>query len=379
MHEDAYATLLQRATDAAAVAAQHAAWGEVHGRLHEDVVAALVAAGIPRLFLPATLGGYEVPPTVCAQVTEILAAGDASAAWYVMVFNSAKMLAARWPEAMVENLWGAHPDALVAASGHTPLLGVPCDGGFLVNGRTRFVSGCLHADYILAPLQVADQVHTVVIPAAQCQVVGAWDTLGMRASGSHDVQVTDVKVDAPWVAPTVSEFNRHYQGPLYRCPSRVVFATYVPVALSLAEQALGALTDLAVQKVPYASGAKLAQRSLAQVHYGRALAEYRAARGYFFAALEEVWQRARAGETFDARARADLYLAGTHAMQASSGVVRQVLDAAGSTAFDKASPLEKIMRDVETLRHHGFANESRYGSVAQVHWDVELDYPLLLR
>jgi len=35
--------------------------------------------------------------------------------------------------------------------------------------------------------------------------------------------------------------------------------------------------------------------------------------------------------------------------------------------------------DMETLRHHGFANESRYGSVAQLRWDAELDYPLMLR
>ena len=66
-------------------------------------------------------------------------------------------------------------------------------------------------------------------------------------------------------------------------------------------------------------------------------------------------------------------------MQASAAVVRHVADAAGSSVFDKAQPLERIVRDMETLRHHGFANESRYGSVAQVHWDAELDYPLLLR
>jgi hypothetical protein len=37
------------------------------------------------------------------------------------------------------------------------------------------------------------------------------------------------------------------------------------------------------------------------------------------------------------------------------------------------------VRDMETLRHHGFANESRFGSVAQLRWGAELDYPLMLR
>ena len=66
-------------------------------------------------------------------------------------------------------------------------------------------------------------------------------------------------------------------------------------------------------------------------------------------------------------------------MQACAEAVRHVADAAGSSVSDRGQPLERILRDMESLRHHGFANESRFGSVAQVHWGVELDYPLLLR
>ena len=77
--------------------------------------------------------------------------------------------------------------------------------------------------------------------------------------------------------------------------------------------------------------------------------------------------------------KADLYLAGTHAVQSSAQVVRWVADAAGTSVIYSERPLERIVRDMETLRHHGFANESRYGSVAQLYWDADLDYPLMLR
>ena len=66
-------------------------------------------------------------------------------------------------------------------------------------------------------------------------------------------------------------------------------------------------------------------------------------------------------------------------MQSSAAVVRLVADAAGSSVTYQGSPLERILRDMETLRHHGFANESRYGSVSQLRWGAELDYPLMLR
>ena len=41
---------------------------------------------------------------------------------------------------------------------------------------------------------------------------------------------------------------------------------------------------------------------------------------------------------------------------------------AGTTMTERGHPLDRINRDMETLRHHGFVNESRYASVAQVLW-----------
>ena len=66
-------------------------------------------------------------------------------------------------------------------------------------------------------------------------------------------------------------------------------------------------------------------------------------------------------------------------MQACAEVVRLVADAAGSSVIYEAGPLERLVRDMEVLRHHGFTNEQRFGSVAQVMWDAPLDYPVLLR
>ena len=41
--------------------AAHSSWAEQNSRLHDDSFAAIVAAGIPRLFLPKSLGGFENP------------------------------------------------------------------------------------------------------------------------------------------------------------------------------------------------------------------------------------------------------------------------------------------------------------------------------
>ncbi|NKC00586.1 MAG: hypothetical protein GKR90_19130 [Pseudomonadales bacterium] len=374
-------TLVANAQGIADTLIEHAPWAEINGRLHDEAVAALVGAGIPRLYLPEALGGLAVDPVTCAQVAETLADADTAAAWHVMVFNAARIMGASWPGAMVSRLWLENPDTLVAASGHTPLVGKQESGGYRVSGTNSFVSGCHHADYMMAPMICDGNMSFAVVPMTECRIEDNWDTLGMRGTGSNDVTVENVLIDADMVAwhGEAITINEYYDGQLYRCPSRLVFATYIPVALSLARRALAELVSLAKNKVPYASDAKLKNRVVAQMHYGRGLAKFRSTHAYFYATLDSVWQQAGEGHEFNAEDRADLYLAGTHTMQACAEIVRHVADAAGSSVLTRGQPLERIVRDMETLKHHGFANESRYASVAQVLWGAELDYPLLLR
>lgn len=377
--------VLGRFDAAAEVAAEHSDWAEDNSRLATATAEALTAAGVARLYLPQSLGGFEVDPVTCAKVTERLALADPSAAWFVMVANSAKLMASAWPEAMVEHLL-SDPDVVMAASGNRPFTAVQDGDGYRISGTNSFVSGCHHARWLLSPArfdEAGTDVRTIVLSLAECEIVDNWQVLGMRGTGSNDVSA-----DAVWIPeiqtwrspePGTEVRNRYYQGDLYRCPGRIIFATYVPVTLVLAQQALAALDELAEGKTPYAQAGKLKHRSIAQIKSGQALATYRAAHGYFFAALEAAYERARQGRDASPDEKADLYLAGTHAVQSSARVVRLVADAAGSSVTYQGTPLERILRDMETLRHHGFANESRYGSVSQLRWGAELDYPLMLR
>ena len=362
--------------------AAHSSWSEQACRLHEDSFAAIVEARIPRLFLPEGLGGDEVSPMTCAAVCEALADADTAAAWHIMVFNAAKLMAAKWPAELVETLWADNPDRLIAASGHTPLRGVYVSGGVEISGTQRFVSGCNFAEWIMSPVMIDNEMHNAVIAIDQCQVRDNWNTLGMRGSGSNDVLIDHVTVPSLQVVPPAqpeTPVNAYCEGALYRCPSRIVFATYVPVALSLAKQSIDEVALLVKTKTPGGGAGKLTEKHMAQGHFGRALALYRSARLMFYNALETTWQRSLDGLQATPEHRADLYLAGTHAVQTSAEVVRLMGSVAGTTMTEGGHALDRINRDMETLRHHGFVNESRYASVAQVLWGAELDYPAMLR
>jgi alkylation response protein AidB-like acyl-CoA dehydrogenase len=66
-----------------------------------------------------------------------------------------------------------------------------------------------------------------------------------------------------------------------------------------------------------------------------------------------------------------------HAMSSAVEAVELACSIAGTTAFRATSPLERCFRDVETMRHHVFASEQRYGTFGQVKLGVPPDFPVV--
>ena len=381
--------LLERVASIATTIIAGRASAESNRELEESVLGALIDTELVNLYLPRTLGGLEVDPVTCAEVVQAVAALDTAAAWMLMVANVPRFSAAAWPRGLIDEVWGADRNTIAAISGNNPFIATPCDGGYRVTGQTGFASGCNHARWFVAPVRIAyavagtsDARGMLVLPIERCTIVPNWDTLGMRGTGSHDVALADEFVEARRLVTfgaSSEARNPYYNGPLYRCARRVVFATYVPISLAVAERALAELEALALIKRPYAADATLAHRAFAQAKYGRALACYRGARVYFLDALRVAFERAQNGDLPTDRERADLYLAAIHAVQSAAEAVRLVCDAAGSSTIHKQHPLERLLRDMEVLRQHGFTAENRYANVAQVHWQAPLDYPPLLQ
>lgn len=372
---------------------RHAPAAEEQRKLMPEAVAALREHGVDNLFLAQPLGGEEVDPVTCALITERIAQIDTAAAWFVMVANAPRLMAASWPQHLVERLWRDNPHTLIAASGHTMLSGRIDGDNVVLSGKVGFSSGCHHADYIGAPALLIDPAAAgqseganlrcmALVPAELVSIEDDWQVMGMRGTGSNSVLLDEVVIPRNLTAPIAAQLhvaNPYYNGALYRCPGRVLFATYVPISLAVAGRALDELDKLARVKTPAAASGLLRERQIAQLKFGKALATFRAARTYFFETLNQAWQRALRGEAATDTQRAELYLAGTHGVQASAETVRLVADAAGTSAIYEQGELARLVRDMEVLRHHGFTSENRYASVAQQMWGSPLDYPLLLR
>ena len=214
------------------------------------------------------------------------------------------------------------------------------DGGYLVNGRKHFVSLAGAASFYATPaLLVADgpwEERTlyleIPLDAPGVQVTGEWDPLGMRATVSRDLQLTDVWVpaDAEILPPGV--FGKLYQ----RYPH--LFLSFSATFLGLMQAAYDFTIAYLTGKTPGAPALQGAAPAR-----GHAVAEMlftlESARALYYRAISEEQldpsvesvQRARAAHVGIQRAVVEL--------------TGEAIRVCGGRAMLKRYPLERYYRD----------------------------------
>ena len=365
---------------------------ENKGRLSAPVVAALKEAGFYKLFLPKSLGGLEAEPLTVAKVVEEVAKHNTAAGWSLMVANTTLNMASRLPEKGIEEIFGADPHAFVAGSVHPPMMATRVDVGYLINGRNALVSNVHEAQWIMVLGLVMEgeqpkinnghpEILGVYMKAGDCRIIDTWNVSGMRATDSNDVEARDVFVPDRRVFPLIPEFHpgRHFEGPLYRFPSAGanIACLLAPVNLAVAGNAINELKAIAAKKVPLGSMVPIRERGVVQRKLGRAEALVQSARIYLHTKLAECWSRVLAGETISLEEKAGLLLAATHANQSCAEAIELVYTASGVNGIYLKNKLAHYFCDAQVLRQHGFMNESRYETAAQVYFGLQPDLPLI--
>ena len=269
-------------------------------------------------------------------------------------------------------------------SSRRPASAVEVDGGYRVSGRWSFVSNCHHCTWLAlscvvvagdAAAAAADGPPIVMafVPASQWQIIDTWDTVGLRATGSHDIEVSDVFVPAHRaISIQLSEPVR--DGALFRFPVVGLFSVGMAAcALGLARAAIDEVLDLAGTKTPFGMSSTLATRATTQIAVCEAIATARSARALLVQETDRMWQAVQAGEPPTAEQRALLRIATTHATGAAAAAVDRAYTAAGSSAIFGSSPLQRCLRDIHTLTQHFFVAPPTYEMTGKVLLGVEPD------
>ena len=335
---------------------------EAERHLPDELVAGLRGSGLFRAGAPASVGAPEAPPAVALRCAEEVARGDASAGWCVSIAATSGLLGGWLPPEGVEEVFG-NPDKVAAGVWAPRGRARRVDGGYRVSGRWAFCSGIMHSDYLFGGCLVGDgdepSPRIMGFPVGELQIGDTWHTSGLRGTGSHDAAAEDVFVpehrtlwllDPPTSAAT-----------LYRFPILSFFALSIgAAALGNARGAIEDLETLAVDKVGLGSSRTLAERPGTWSLVAQAEASLRAARAFYYQAIDEAWEAAKSDEPVSVELRTGLRLAATYAVRTAADVARSMYDLGGGSAIYDDSPLQRRFRDAHTATAHFQVNAATW-------------------
>jgi indole-3-acetate monooxygenase len=349
------ACLIAAAEGLAPLVAEHRA-ELAHSRdLPAPLAGALSASGLTRLWLPAELGGAELPPVDYAKVVEAVARRDGAVGWCAAIASSGTRLAGLLAPEVAARMFGPGHGTLSGAVNPAGLASeVP--GGFRVSGRWSYGSFIRHSEWTLGMCRVEGagtppRLLGAIAPTREVTIHDTWDAGGLRATGSHDFEYSDIFVPAEhtFELPGFDAVARR-AGKLYALPFVTVFTVGItPVALGIARAAIDALVALAGGKAAAGTTTLLRELPSVQMDVAKAEAELRSARALLMEALETFWQ---APDPRELQVRALVRLACWNAVRASKAAVQLMFDAAGGSALDERLPFAACLRDVNAAGQH---------------------------
>ncbi|MEZ5946631.1 MAG: acyl-CoA dehydrogenase family protein [Hyphomonas sp.] len=332
-------------------------------RLPADLAQKMAEAGLFRLVTPARFGGLELDPRTLVETVEILAAANASAGWCAMIAATTAMNAAWMAPEHAEEIY-ADPMAITGGVFAPMGRAVVEEGGYRVTGRWQWGSGSANCTWLCGGCTVwengemrrmangAPETLMAVFPAGEATLNDTWHVMGLKGTGSGDIEVKDVFVPEGRTLRLVGGAPLE-TGPLYKFPAFGLLSLGVTsVALGNARGSLDTFRDLAIAKKNQGSAKTLAERATIQAAYAEAEASWRAARAYLFAEIDRVWEIAQQPGEIPMEIRADLRLACTHMVRTSANICRTLYDLGGGAALFETSPLQRQFRDAHAATQH---------------------------
>jgi acyl-CoA dehydrogenase len=340
----------------AARAAEH----DAADKFVADNYAVLKERGVFTAGVPAELGGGGASHAeLCALVRELAHHCGSTALAFSMHTHLVGTMAYLWrggaktPEPMLRRV-AAENLVLVSTGGSDWLNGSgkleKVDGGYRITGRKIFGSG-VPAGQVLMTTGIYDDpkdgptvFHFPVSLAAEgVKVLDTWRVLGMRATGSHDIQLESVFLpDAVMGGVRRPAGKWHpFMHAVALCALPIIYSAY----LGIAEAARAIALDLTKRKkddpnVPYLLGEMENELVTAQLAH---------------ASMIELVVSSRPGPEATHAALTRRTIVARSAIRA----VEKAMEAVGGAAFYREVGLERHFRDIQGARYHPLPEKSQ--------------------
>jgi len=256
---------------------------------------------------------------------------------------------------------------LVSSGGSDWLAGsgtaVRVEGGYRVSARKIFSSGCPSGDLLITSAVYDDPKDgpTVLhfpLPLREqgVKILDTWHTMGMRATGSHDVQIDQVFVPDTAIGVRRAQGKWHHLFHLtVLLALPIIYAVYVGVA--------EAARDLAVREA-----AKKRNDPDVIALVGEMDTELATARLALGAMIEHA-----AHDKPEPQTTNDNLIGRTLAGRAALRTVEKAMEVVGGASFYRKLGLERLLRDIQGARYHPLQEKRQLRYTGRLALGLDID------
>jgi alkylation response protein AidB-like acyl-CoA dehydrogenase len=349
---------------------------EAGRRVPLDLVEELRSIGVFRMFVPRSHGGFEFDLAQGLKIVEALGRIESSVGWISMIATGSSIFLPLLPRETYDRIYQDGPDVIIAGSMQPVGTAEAVEGGWRVDGRWPFASGCEHADWIFGacivtgngtpvpgPVAGAPWMRECVRPAGDWEIDDTWRVAGLKGTGSHHVVLKDTLVPAAHFfeidnVPCIP-------GPLYASVREFLPLFHGAAALGIAAGALTELVELANGgRRPLNAPVLMKDSEVFHYELGRIEADLRAAQAFHEVQLGNHWRHACAG-TLKGNTAANLQgvQAAVWIAHACALVTDACFELGGASALYENSPLQQRMRDMRAAQQHAIVHQRHYAGV----------------
>jgi alkylation response protein AidB-like acyl-CoA dehydrogenase len=375
------AELKKRAERIGAIARERALETEQARRVSGDLVDMMREAELFRILQPVRHGGFEYGYDVFVEMVATIASGDGSTGWVYSLGAVHQWVIGCYPLEAQNEVWQHDVDAIAAGSYAPAGTAEATAGGYLLNGRWSFASGCDNAQWGLLggliPLREGRAPGFFLVPRRDFEIDDDWNPMGLAGTGSKTIVIKGAVVPAYRAITFADLLTGRPPGaavnvnPLYRQPMlAVVPHCLVSPALGMARGALKAFIEMAGGRTTRGAVAgghnRMMEFATIQMRVAEATASIDAAELMIRRDLRETSEIAAAGQV-DVDIRMRNRLTHSFATRLLVQAVDAVFLACGGSALGLHHPVQRFWRDIHAIGLHISLNWDSVGAMYGQH------------
>jgi 3-hydroxy-9,10-secoandrosta-1,3,5(10)-triene-9,17-dione monooxygenase len=378
-----YDEAMRRAREIVPILRERADAAEDARGLPRDTEQLLHETGLFRFHQPKAFGGMELDFVAVVDIPAEIARGCPSTAWNVGNLACHHWLLGYYDPETQHEVWDANPDALIASSiALAAGRGRKVDGGFLVSGRWPFSSGVDNSDWNMLAITVyGDDGKTAIdwrlclVPKSDYEIIDTWYAMGMGATGSKDIKVTEQFVpERRALALQRCRGGAEHPGatlsksPLFRIP--LVAASshpLTPAAVGGAEGAYETFLASMAKRIGTYTGAKVSDFQAVQIKVARARCLIDSARAVLRQSAIAFQEAAARNEVPDLATKLRYRAQTAFAVNQAREAVEVLWSCYGAQGLYKRDPMQRYLRDAMAMTQHFSFNFDIAGSAFGLH------------